>query len=41
MEAGLRSRSESHQWEFGDEKLWRAAVFRDPAEALRAAEIER
>ena len=24
-------------WEFKDEKLWRAELYRDPAEALRAA----
>ena len=24
-------------WEFKDEKLWRATLYRDPAEALRAA----
>ena len=26
-------------WEFKDEKLWRATLYRDPAEALRAAEV--
>jgi ketosteroid isomerase-like protein len=25
-------------WEFRDEKLWRATLFRDPAEAVRAIE---
>ena len=25
-------------WEFKDEKLWRATLYRDPAEALRATE---
>ena len=25
-------------WEFKDEKLWRAALYRDPADALRATE---
>jgi ketosteroid isomerase-like protein len=27
-------------WEFKDEKLWRATLYRDPAEALRATEPE-
>jgi ketosteroid isomerase-like protein len=27
-------------WEFKDEKLWRATLYRDPAEALRAAEVQ-
>jgi ketosteroid isomerase-like protein len=26
-------------WEFRDEKLWRATLYRDPADALRAAEV--
>jgi ketosteroid isomerase-like protein len=26
-------------WEFKDEKLWRATLYRDPAEALRATEV--
>jgi ketosteroid isomerase-like protein len=26
-------------WEFKDEKLWRATMYRDPAEALRAIEV--
>jgi ketosteroid isomerase-like protein len=28
-------------WEFKDEKLWRATLYRDPAEALRATEAPR
>jgi ketosteroid isomerase-like protein len=28
-------------WEFKDEKLWRATMYRDPAEALRATEAPR
>ena len=26
-------------WEFKEEKLWRATLYRDPADALRAAEV--
>jgi hypothetical protein len=26
-------------WEFKDEKLWRATLYRDPADALRATEL--
>jgi ketosteroid isomerase-like protein len=26
-------------WEFKDEKLWRATMYRDPADALRAIEV--
>lgn len=26
-------------WEFKDEKLWRATLYRDPAEALKATEV--
>jgi ketosteroid isomerase-like protein len=26
-------------WEFRDDKLWRATLYRDPADALRAAEV--
>jgi ketosteroid isomerase-like protein len=26
-------------WEFKDEKLWRATLYRDPADALRAADV--
>ena len=28
----------AHLWEFKDEKLWRATLYRDPDEALRAAQ---
>jgi ketosteroid isomerase-like protein len=28
-------------WEFKDEKLWRATLYRDPAEAMRATEAPR
>jgi ketosteroid isomerase-like protein len=28
-------------WEFKDEKLWRATLYRDPAEALRATAAPR
>jgi ketosteroid isomerase-like protein len=31
----------AHLWEFEDEKLWRATLFRDPADALRAAGVKR
>jgi ketosteroid isomerase-like protein len=29
----------AYLWEFKDEKLWRATLYRDPAEALRATEV--
>lgn len=29
----------ANHWEFKDEKLWRATLYRDPADALRATEV--
>jgi ketosteroid isomerase-like protein len=29
----------AHLWEFKDEKLWRATLHRDPADAVRAARV--